>query len=272
MHLNRTSLCLYFAVTHWSALAIYPSSTSPSEILDRHPPIKTKTLATCVRIPWFNADVQQWNCIHCKAERNPLKEVFPQIGLHIRKSSCNKYSALLKTTRTSYHSNLIGQCACDSRKLPKLVTFLCRDPSDGDLLPHNDPVPVTNKFGELPVEKVELIKDSFNNIQVNPPCSDTAAPAVKLDSFSPLSVEDVSNINSTSYNASCSLVLIPKWLVKSCLDILAPSIAQKVKLPTCHAYIPNDWKTAIVKALLEKNGLELTYKNFHPSFISDIHA
>lgn len=85
-----------------------------------------------------------------------------------------------------------------------------------------------------------------------------------LDSFSPLSVEDVSNINSTSYNASCSLVLIPKWLVKSCLDILAPSIAQKVKLPTCHAYIPNDWKTAIVKALLEKNGLELTYKNFHP--------
>lgn len=215
-----------------------------------------------IRIPWFNADVQQLNCIHCKAERNPLKGLSSDWLAY--QKVCNKYSALLKTTRTSYYSNLIGQCACDSRKLPKLVTFLCKDPSDSDLLPHDDPVPVTNKFGELPVEKVELIKDSINNIQVNPPCSDTAAPAVKLDSFTPLSVEDVSNINSTSYNASCTLVLIPKWLVKSCLDILAPSITQKVKLPTCHAYIPNDWKTAIVKALLEKNGLELTYKNFHP--------
>ncbi|CAH3040482.1 unnamed protein product, partial [Pocillopora meandrina] len=134
---------------------------------------------------------------------------------------------LMFSTRTSYHSNLIGRCACDSRKLPKLVTFLCKDPSDSDLLPHDDPVPLTNKFGELPVEKVELIKDSIYNIQVNPPCSDTAAPVVKLDSFSPLSVEDVSNIISTSYNASCTLVLIPKWLVKSCLDILAPSITQK---------------------------------------------
>lgn len=83
--ITMSVLCSDTGVT----LAIYPSSTSPSEILDRHPPIKTKALATCVRIPWFNADVQQLNCIHCKAERNPLKEVFPQIGLHIRKSVIN---------------------------------------------------------------------------------------------------------------------------------------------------------------------------------------
>ena len=40
-----------------------------------------------------------------------------------------------------------------------------------------------NKFGEFFVKKIELIKDSISNIQVNPSCSDTAAPAVKLDSF-----------------------------------------------------------------------------------------
>ena len=148
-----------------------------------------------------------------------------------------------------------------------MVTFLCKDPSDSDLPPHDDPVVLANKFGEFFVKKIELIKDSISNIQVNP-------PAVKLDSFSPLSVEDICNIISKSSHASCTLDSIPTWLVKSCLDVLAPSITHMVNLSIRHAYIPDDWKSAIVKPLLNKSGLELTYKNFRPvsnlPFISKI--
>ena len=155
-----------------------------------------------------------------------------------------------------------------------MVTFLCKDPNDSDLPPHNDPVVLANKFGEFFVKKIELIKDSISNIQVDPPCSDTVAPAVKLDSFSPLSVEDVCNIIIKSSNASCTLDPIPTWLVKSCLDVLAPSITHMVNLSIRHAYVPDDWKSAIVKPLLKKSGLELTYKNFRPvsnlPFISKI--
>lgn len=145
-----------------------------------------------------------------------------------------------------------------------MVRFLCKGPNDSDLPPHDDPVLLANKFGEFFVKKIELIKDSISDIQVNPPYSDTAAPAEKLDSFSPLSVEDVCNIISTSSNASCSLDPIPTWLVKSCLDVLAPSITRMVNLSIRHAYVPDNWKTAIVKPLLKKSGLELTYKNFRP--------
>lgn len=76
-----------------------------------------------------------------------------------------------------------------------MVTFLCKDPCDGDLPPHDDPVVLANKFGEFFVKKIELIKDSISNIRVNPPCSDITAPAVKLHSFSPLSVEDICHHN-----------------------------------------------------------------------------
>ena len=48
------------------------------------------------------------------------------------------------------------QCAVDSRKLFKLVTFLRKDPSDSDLPPHNDPVVLGNKFGEFFVKKLKL--------------------------------------------------------------------------------------------------------------------
>ena len=71
---------------------------------------------------------------------------------------------------------------------------------------------------------------TINNIQVDPPRPDTAAPAVKLHSFSHLSLEDVSNIISTSSNASCTLDPIPTWLVRSCLDVLAPSITHMVNV------------------------------------------
>ena len=242
-----------------------------SEILDRHAPLKTKTLATHVRMPWFNADVLQYvECIRHKAEQKALTSCLSSDWLAYRKI-CNRYSALLKSTRTTHYSHLSDQCAGDSRKLFKLVAFLCKDPSDIDLPPHDDRVVLANKFGEFFVKKVELIKDSINNIQVDSPCSDTT---VKLDSFSPLSDEDVSNIISTSSNASCTLNPIPTWLVKSCLDVLAPSITHMFILSICHAYVPDDWKTAIVKLLLQKSGLELTDNNFRPvgnlPFISKI--
>ena len=140
MHLNRTSPRLYFAVTHTgTTLATYPSFTSPlyrKSWIDMLP-LKRKTLVTRVKIPWFNADVLQLKRFRRKAEWKALKSGLSSDWLAYWKI-CNRYSALLKSTRTSYYTDLIDQCAGDSRKLFKLVTFLCKDPSDSDLPPHDD--------------------------------------------------------------------------------------------------------------------------------------
>ena len=37
-----------------------------------------------------------------------------------------------------------------------MVTFLCKDPCDSDLPPHDDPVVLANKFGEFFVKKLNL--------------------------------------------------------------------------------------------------------------------
>ena len=57
---------------------------------------------------------------------------------------------------------------------------------------------------------------------------------------------------------------IPTWLEKSCLEVLAPFITHMFNFSIRHAYVPDDWKTAIVKPLLKKSGLELNYKNSRP--------
>lgn len=102
------------------------------------------------------------------------------------------------------------------------------------------------------------------NIQVNPPCPETPAPVPHLNGVSPLSAEDVCKLIHSSSNAACSLDPIPTWLVKACLGVLSPVITRMVNLSLSNAHVPDEWKTAIVKPLLKKSGLELTYKNFRP--------
>ena len=67
-----------------------------------------------------------------------------------------------------------------------------------------------------------------------------------------------------SSNASCWLDPVPTWLVKSCLDVLAPSITEMVNVSLLSGYVPENWRTAVVIPLLKKPGLDLVYENFRP--------
>ena len=79
---------------------------------------------------------------------------FLQIGLLIGKSVIYIpfFSSLLELF--IIYSDLIDQCAGDSRKPFKLVTFLCKGPNDSDLLPRDDPVLLSSKFGEFFVKEI----------------------------------------------------------------------------------------------------------------------
>ena len=58
-----------------------------------------------------------------------------------------------------------------------------------------------------------------------------------LENFSSLSIGEVCKIAQESSNASCWLDPVPTWLVKSCFDVLAPSITEMVTLTKIRALI-----------------------------------
>ena len=66
----------------------------------------------------------------------------------------------------------------------------------------------------------------------------------------------------------------PTWLVKSCLDVLAPSITEIFNLSLLSGGVPEIWRTAVVILLLKKPGPDFVNKNFRPisnlSFISKV--
>ena len=56
----------------------------------------------------------------------------------------NQYFAFLKSARVNYYSNLIDQCAGESRKLFRVVNSLCREPLETALPEHTDSTTVAS--------------------------------------------------------------------------------------------------------------------------------
>ncbi len=158
---------------------------------------------------------------------------------------------------------MIDECAGDSRKLFRIVNFLSEERQVRDL-PNENPLILANRFGEFFYEKIELVKAEFDKVSVDPPHVDFRFPSEKLESFSLLSEDEVRKIVMQSLNASSQLDPIPTWLVKICCDELTPVITKMVNLSISEGIVPDCWKTALVRPLLKKLGLELLFENFRP--------
>ena len=197
-----------------------------------------------------------------RLEKKALKTDLPGDWSNYHKVR-NQYSAFFKSALVNYYSNLIDQCAGDSRILFRVVNSLSREPLEMALSEHDDPTKLANEFGTFFLKKIEIIKENLDKFQVQEPRLAPVTPKENLENFSSLSIE-VCKIVRESSNASCRLDPVPTWLVKSCLDLLVPSITEMVNLSLLSGCVPENWRTAIVIPLLKKPGLDLVYKNFPP--------
>ena len=241
-------------------------------IFDKHAPIRKKITVGKRKLPWFSANVK-----HLKTERRKLERKMRKSKQNIDRAAyrkiCNKYSALLKEARRKYYTDLIDECSNDSKKLFKVVTSLCKAPRDEPQLPsHDDLSQLTNMFGEYFYRKIELIRNDIDNITIDPQPVEYRRPEVKLESFTPVSDQEIHDIIMQSSNASCELDPIPTWLVKLCSNELTPILTKIINLSLEEGHVPDAWKIALLKPFLKKSGLEAVFENFRPvcnlSFIS----
>ena len=129
---------------------------------------------------------------------------------------------------------------------------------------HWNNIDALSEFGTFFLKKIEIIKENLDKFQVQEPRLAPVTPKENLENFSSLSIGEMFKIVRESSNASCRLDPVPTWLVKSCLDVLAPSFTEMVNLSLLSGCVPENWRTAVVIPLLKKPGLDLVYKNFRP--------
>ena len=137
-----------------------------TDTLDKFAPLKTRTMINCPKVPCFNDDIKRLKRQRRRLEKRAMKNDLPGDGNNYHKVR-NQYSAFLKSARVNFYSNLIDQCAGDSRKLFRLVNSLCREPLETTRPKHTDPTKLANEFGTFFRKKIEIISenlDKFKNL------------------------------------------------------------------------------------------------------------
>ena len=110
-----STLC---ASVHWDNIDALSDcfNMTLTDTLDKHAPLKTRIMINRPKIPWFNDDIKQLKRKCRRLEKKALKSDLPGNWNNYHKVR-NQCSALLKSARVNYHSNLIYQYGGDSRKL-----------------------------------------------------------------------------------------------------------------------------------------------------------
>ena len=88
-----------------------------------------------------------------------------------------------------------------------------------------------------------------------------------------MTTDEVLKLTSSSPCKTCQLDPVPTWLVKDMNALMSPFITLLFNRSLAAGYFPSEFKQAVVRPLLKKNGLDTSQmKNYRPvsnlSFLS----
>ena len=120
---------------------------------------------------------------------------------------------------------------------------------------------LANQFAEFFIAKIQTIRDKLDDLPVYDH-KDSSPP--KLSKLKPLTDEEVRQIVKAMPSKSCDLDAVPISILKEALDLLLPTLVKLVNLSLVEGEFIQQWKTALVKPLLKKVGMELINTSYHP--------
>jgi hypothetical protein len=126
-------------------------------------------------------------------------------------------------------------------------------------------------FADDFMNKISKIRDSLHEFNKYKPINKSVQV---LDEFKELSQDEVKLLICELNTKSCELDILPTHVLKQYLTHLLPTFSKLENLSLTQGVFPSRWKQAIVRPLLKKCWLELTYSNYRPvsnlSFLSKL--
>ena len=236
-------------------------------VMDNVAPVITKQITIHEKSPWYNRSLAQEKREVRKAERKWRASKSDQSLKEAYTTLLQSHFQSIASARTVYYRNLIENNISDSKKIFNIISSLSKPDSDPVFPQPPASQGLADHFGEYFTEKVEGIRQTFqdfdaphdNPITVTPPHTQSA-----LAQFEPVDVEFVSGIIKAMPNKTSSLDPIPTNLVKENVDLLSHHFAAIVNksLNACH--VPSLLKNAIVTPIIKKAGLPPELKNYRP--------
>lgn len=132
---------------------------------------------------------------------------------------------------------------------------------DNPLPLHDEDEVLANEFISFFIGKIEKIRDALDQYPLYEPAK---CRAESFCSFQEIEESDVRKLVKMGKATTCSTDPIPSKLVKQHLDTLLPLLTRFVNLSLCSGSFADEWKTAVIKPLLKKKGLDRTLSNYRP--------
>lgn len=234
-----------------------------SEILDQHAPVITCREKNKESMPWYIDEIKTEKRMMRRHERKWRKS---KSNEHY-KSFCaqkTKYAKTIRNSKITYYNTLVRTNENDQKVLFKIVKDLSKKTKETPLPAHESKEDLANEFGNYFIEKIDKIRENFSSIEGFDKYDIREFDIPPLDSFKPISTDDVKKLIMKSPTKSCILDPIPTTLLKECVDELLPVTTMIVNMSLSEGMMPSKFKHAVITPLLKKPGADLNFKNYRP--------
>jgi hypothetical protein len=243
-----------------------------SSLLDQHAPLKTRTVVIRPLAPWYDEEVKTLRTERRKAERRWRKSGLI-VHQEIFKNVKDQLTNTIKSKKKSYVQDKITSADQSQKALFQCMNELLFKSNVNSLPTNIPPEDQPNKFCNFFLEKIEKIQSIFTTTEDE--CVQNTTPCQHLLDFDLATPEEIKKIILKSPTKSCTLDPFPTFLLKDCLDEVAPIITAIVNASITSGRVPELFKKAVVTPLLKKSSLDPdVLANYRPvsnlSFISKI--
>uniref|UniRef100_A0A3Q3MS83 Reverse transcriptase domain-containing protein n=1 Tax=Mastacembelus armatus TaxID=205130 RepID=A0A3Q3MS83_9TELE len=236
--------------------------TSLRETLDSVAPLKKKLVIQRRLAPWYNLHVRTLKQASRRLERKWRSTNLEEIFL-AWKNSLLTYKKALRKARTAYYSSLIEENKNNPRFLFSTVARLTK--SHSSVEPSVPLALSSDEFMSFFTNKITTIRDKIQQMLPIPAINESfttvalessVGPQLCLDCFSPIDLSEFTSVVASSKSSTCLLDPIPTRLLKGTLPLMNSSLLDLVNLSLVSGYVPQAFKTAVIKPLLKKPSLD----------------
>ena len=148
-----------------------------SNLLNVHAPVIHKHITTQPHAPWHHNGLLVARRSYRKAERRYRTTGFDD-DKRAFKSKHNNHTRDKDNAKKVHYIGKIDNSKGDSAKLFKVANQLLHRKKTNPLPPHSDPKELCNEFASFFKNKVDKIRDSFDNLDIEKACSIDVKPDI----------------------------------------------------------------------------------------------
>jgi hypothetical protein len=250
-----TSRLITHRLTNLSDL-VDSGNTTLSFLLDKHAPLKTKTIRSKPPNPWFTPVLSKLKSAIRHLEKIWLR-THSSHDLKLFRTATYTYHSAIIHAKKVFNSSLISSSSTNPRKLWNSINKLLHRKPISQLPSTIDSKSLPDIFATFFSNKVLKLHAALKSHLTNTsPHTEPSHVPTSLTFFYPVTREEISKLISQSSNTFCDLDPIPTSILKQCLSALLPTITNIVNLSLSSGVFPKQFKLSSVVPLLKKYNLD----------------